>query len=124
MQNRSHKPVHSCLPGLSAEQRKDCAALLLLPANFFVATTTKMPGVAKDNLVAALKIQADSILPSLEEPLSLAINPASASKGDEHLALWMTEATLSELFDAFAEEDIFLAAVKPRFMNAHSAKHK
>ena len=109
------------LAGISAEQRKDCAVLLLLPANYFVATTTKMPGLAKDNLVAALKIQADSILPSLEEPLSLAINPASASKGDEHLALWMTEATLSELFDAFAEEDIFLAAVKPRFMNAHSA---
>ena len=79
-----------------------------------------MPGLAKDNLVAALKIQADSILPSLEEPLSLAINPASASKGDEHLALWMTESILSELFDAFAEQDIFLAAVKPRFMNAHS----
>ena len=104
----------------STEQRKDCAALLLLPANYFVATTTKMPGLAKDNLVAALKIQADSILPSLEEPLSLAINPASASKGDEHLALWVTESILSELFDAFAEQDIFLAAVKPRFMNAHS----
>jgi hypothetical protein len=107
--------------GNSSEQRKDCAALLFLPANYFVATTTKMPGLAKDDLMAALKIQADSILPGLEEPLSLAINPASASKGDEHLALWMEEATLSELFGAFAKEDIFLAAVKPRFMNAHSA---
>ena len=105
------------LTGFTAEQRKACAALLLLPANFFVATTTTMPGVAKENLVSALKIQADSILPSLEEPLSLAINPLSATQGDEHLALWMLETTLSDLFDALAEKDIFLAAVKPRFMN-------
>ena len=105
------------LTTLSAEQRKECAALLLLPANFFVATTTTMPGVAKENLVSALKLQADSILPSLEKPLSLAINSLSATQGDEHLALWMLETTLSDLFDAFAAKDIFLAAVKPRFMN-------
>ena len=105
---------------LSAEQRKECAALLLLPANFFVATTTTMPGVAKENLVSALKLQADSILPSLEEPLSLAINSLSATQGEEHLALWMLEITLSDLFDAFAAKDIFLAAVKPRFMNGSS----
>ena len=66
---------------------------------------------------SALKIQADSILPSLDEPLSLAINPLSATQGDEHLALWMLDTTLSRLFAAFAVEDIFLAAVKPRFMN-------
>ena len=105
------------LTTLSAEQRKECAALLLLPANFFVATTTTMPGVAKENLVSALKLQADSILPSLEKPLSLAINPLSATLGDEHLALWMLETTLTDLFDAFEAKDIFLAAVKPRFMN-------
>ena len=105
------------LTTLSAEQSKDGAALLLLPTNFFVATTTTMPGVAKENLVSALKLQADSILPSLEKPLSLAINSLSATQGDEHLALWMLETTLSDLFDAFAAKDIFLAAVKPRFMN-------
>ena len=108
------------LTTLSAEQRKDWAALLLLPTNFFVATTTTMPGVAKENLVSALKLQADSILPSLEKPLSLAINSLSATQGDEHLALWMLETTLSDLFDAFAAKDIFLAAVKPRFMNGSS----
>ena len=107
------------LTGLSAEQSKECAVALLLPANFFVATTTIMPGVAKENLVSALKIQADSILPSLEEPLSLAINPLSATQGDEHLALWMTDTALTDLFDAFAENDVFLAAVKPRFMNGN-----
>lgn len=105
------------LAGFSAEQRKECVALLLLPANFFVATTTTMPGVAKENLVSALKIQAESILPSLEEPLTLAINPQSVTQGDEHLALWMLDATLSDLFDAFEEKEIFLAVVKPRFMN-------
>ena len=105
------------LTTLSAEQRKECAALLLLPANFFVATTTTMPGVSKENLASALKLQADSILPSLEQPLSLAINSLSATLGDEHLALWMLETTLTDLFEAFAAKDIFLAAVKPRFMN-------
>lgn len=108
------------LAGFPTEERKECAALLLLPASSFVATTTAMPGVAKENLVSALKIQADSILPSLEEPLSLAINPISATQGDEHLALWMLDTTLSDLFDAFAAKDIFLAAVKPRFMNCIS----
>jgi hypothetical protein len=108
------------LTTISTEQRKEWAALLLLPANFFVATTTTMPGVAKENLVSALKLQADSILPSQEKPLSLAINSLSATQGDEHLALWMLETTLSDLFDAFAAKDIFLAAVKPRFMNGSS----
>lgn len=110
--------------GFSAEQSKGCVALLLLPANFFVATTTTMPGVAKENLVSALKIQVDSILPSLEQPLSLAINPFSATQGDEHLALWMLDTTLSDLFEAFAEKDIFLAAVKPRFMNGEDGNAK
>jgi len=105
--------------GFPVGQSKGCAALLLLPANFFAATITAMPGVARENLVSALKIQADSILPSLEEPLSLAINPLSATQGDEHLALWMLDTTLSRLFDAFALKDIFLAAVKPRFMNGN-----
>ncbi len=108
------------LSPLDDEQRKECAALLLLPADFFVATTTTMPGVARDNLVAALKIQADSILPSFESKLALAINPQSAVEGTEHLALWMAEATLSELFAAFEAQEIFLAAVKPRFLNGDS----
>ena len=105
------------LDSLSAEQRKECAALLLLPANYFVATRTAMPGVAKDNLVAALKIQADSILPSFDSSLALAINAQSAVEGDEHLALWIAEATISEFFTAFEEQEIFLAAIKPRFLN-------
>lgn len=108
------------LASLSAEQRKECAALLLLPANFFVATKTTMPGVAKDNLLAALKIQADTILPSFESSLALAINPQSAVEGDEHLALWMAEATLSDFFTAFEAHEIFLAAIKPRFLNGNS----
>lgn len=112
------------LAGFSSEQAKECSALLLLPANFFVATTTAMPGVAKENLVSALKIQADSILSSLEEPLSLAINPLSASQSDEHLALWMVDTILSDLFDAFAARDIFLAAVKPRFLSGDSEEAK
>jgi len=104
------------LSSQSAEQRKECVALLLLPAKYFVATKTTLPGVTQESLMAALKIQAESILPSLEEPVSLAVNPQSANAGSEHLALWMTEATLNELFQAFEEHDVFLAAIKPRFL--------
>ncbi|GJM12014.1 MAG: hypothetical protein DHS20C12_04170 [Pseudohongiella sp.] len=105
------------LSGLSTEQRKERVVALLLPTKFFVATKSTMPGVANENLVSALKIEADSILPSLEEPLSLAINPQSATQGDEHLALWMLDGTLSELFAAFENRELFLAMVKPRFLN-------
>lgn len=105
------------LSSQSAEQRKECVALLLLPAKLFVATKTTLPGVTRDSLQAALKIQADSILPSLEEPVALAINPQSAVEGTEHLALWMTDALLNEFFRAFEECEIFLAAIKPRFLN-------
>jgi len=109
------------LGNLSAEQRKELAVMLLLPAKYFAVTTTRMPGIAKDNLAAALRIQSDTILPSFEKPISLAINPDSADQSDEHLALWIAESTLSDLFNAFAAEGIFLAAIKPRLLNAASA---
>tara|TARA_R110002073_G_scaffold214922_2_gene375229 strand:- start:524 stop:1834 length:1311 start_codon:yes stop_codon:yes gene_type:complete len=108
------------LSSLTVEQRKDCAVLLLLPAHYFVATTTTMPGVAKENLIAALKIQADSILPGIESNLALAINPQSAVEGEDHLALWMEESTLTDFFQAFKAQEIFLAAIKPRYLNGNS----
>jgi len=109
------------LGNLSAEQQKELAVILLLPSKYFVATTTQMPGIAKDNLAAALRIQSDTILPSFEKPISLAINPDSADQSDEHLALWIAETTLSDLFNAFEAKGIFLAAIKPRLLNVASA---
>ncbi len=108
------------LAKLPSEQQKDSAILLLLPAKYFVATTAQMPGISKENLTAALRIQSSSILPSFEESLSLAINPNSANHVEEHLALWMTESSMSELFSAFEAQGVFLAAIKPRLLNANS----
>lgn len=104
---------------LSAEQQKGSSILLLLPPRYFVATSiTQMPGIAKDNLAAVLRIQSDSILPGFDEALSLAINPGSVDQAEEYLALWVADSWLSELFDAFQAKGIFLAAIKPRLLNA------
>ncbi len=105
---------------LLGEELKEQAVMLLLPASEFVATTVHIPGISKESLIPALKIQANSILPSFEEPLSLAINPKSAEYNDEHIALWISEKRQSELFAAFAEQGVFLAAIKPRLLNLGS----
>ncbi len=110
------------LDKLPTEQQKDSAVLLLLPARYFVATTIRMSGITKESLTAALRIQSDSILPSFEESLSLAINPDSANHAEEYLALWMTETTLTDFFVAFEEKGLFLAAIKPRLLNVNSGK--
>ncbi|NQV69486.1 MAG: hypothetical protein HQ498_05615 [Pseudohongiella sp.] len=105
---------------LLGEERKEQAVLLLLPASEFVATTVHIPGISKESLIPALKIQANSILPSFEESLSLAINPKSAEYNDEHIALWISEKRQSDLFAAFAEQGVFLAAIKPGLLNLGS----
>ena len=97
-------------------QAKDHSILLLLPASEFVSTALEMPGVSKESLISALKLQVDSLLPAYEEDLTLAVNPASVGTGDKHIALWMPSARINELFDAFARQDIFLAAIKPRVL--------
>lgn len=87
---------------------------LLLPAREFVATSQTMPGINADSLASALALQVDSLLPACEEPLALAVNPASAALGETHIALWMRQARLDALFNAFTDQGLFLAAVGPR----------
>lgn len=103
------KSCHSLL-----KTEKESSILLLLPPAEFVATGLKMPGIAKDSLLSALKLQADAMLPAWEEELALAANPASAGTETEHLALWIPDARISELFEEFHAQELFLAAVKPR----------
>lgn len=129
LQSREHVQISGAAPqalaqacsSLLKEEQKEKPVLLLLPANEFVATTVHMPGITKESLAPALKIQSNTILPSFEEALSLAVNPKSAEYNDEHIALWITENRLSELFAAFEQQGIFLAAVKPALLNACSA---
>ena len=47
----------------------------------------------------------------------MAVNPGSVELGEMHTALWISNAKLMELFDAFENHNIFLAAVKPRLLN-------
>ena len=99
-------------------QQKDHSILLLLPASEFVATSLEMPGVSKESLISAVKLQVDSLLPAYEGDVSLAVNPASVASADSHTALWMASGRIAEFFDAFARQGLFLAAIKPRVLAA------
>jgi hypothetical protein len=90
------------------------SVLLLLPASRFIATTANLPGVARENLHAALQLQASVLLPAYEGRLALAINPAARDVDRPDIALWADDTWLAALFDAFARQGLLLAAVLPR----------
>ncbi len=102
---------------LLAEQQKERSVLLLFPPDEFVATRQVMPGIGKDNLVSAMELQSENLLPTFTDSVALAVNPESADGGVEHIALWITNERLTQLFDAFQQQDIFLVAIKPRLLN-------
>lgn len=102
---------------LGDSQQKEHSVLLLLPSDEFIATTQNMPGVSKDNLLSALKLQSATILPAYDQSLALAVNPASADVGENHTVLWMSNSRVMQFFDAFANNGMFIAAVKPRILN-------
>lgn len=99
------------LLGREADERR---IQLLLPPAEFIATRVTMAGVSRDNLESALALQADTLLPAYEEPLAMGVNPASAELAEEHVVVWLPQARLEDLFAAFSQEGLFLAAVKPR----------
>lgn len=92
--------------------------LLLLPPAHFLATSVNLPGVAPAAVRPALQLQADSLLPGFDEPLSLAVKtadtPGTADSAEAMMAFWLPTATLNALHDAFAWQSLFLAAVTPR----------
>ena len=88
--------------------------LLLLPPSEFVATPVSMPGLARDTVISALRLQTDNLLPSLEQTMAVAINPMASQPGQQDVALWIRESRLDRLFDEFAAQGLFLAAVMPR----------
>ena len=98
------------------DQQNGHSVLLLLPPSEFVTTTRAMPGVTRDSLAAAMRLQTDSMLPAFAAPLAMAVNPASADAGTEHVALWLPQQRMVELFDAFEAQGLFIAAVKPRVL--------
>jgi hypothetical protein len=97
-------------------QPQEHSILLLLPPAEFVSTSLELPGVSSESLISALKLQVDALLPAYEEELTLAVNPRSVADGDSHIALWMASSRITEFFDAFARQGLFLAAIKPRVL--------
>jgi len=56
-------------------------------------------------------------LPANTSPVSLAINPKAADQSSEPTALWIRNDAMVGLFNAFAQQDLFVAAIKPRVLN-------
>jgi hypothetical protein len=88
--------------------------ILYLPPGDFVATSINMPGVSKDNLMSALKLQVDNLFPSFADSLDLTLGGNSVANDANNIALWFVEKTTSSLFAAFKKVDLFLIAVAPR----------
>mgnify|MGYP000022610397 FL=1 len=72
--------------------------ILYLPPSDFVATSINMPGVSKDNLMSALKLQVDNLFPSFADSLDLTLGGNSVANDANSIALWFVEKTTSSLF--------------------------
>lgn len=90
--------------------------LLLLPAHEFLATTTTLPGVGRDSMKAALQLQSHALLPGYEADLALAVNIHEHKTDSPDVAIWITEQRMNELFRAFSDRNMLLAAVMPRML--------
>lgn len=97
-------------------ESKDRSILLLLPPSEFVATSSTMPGLTGDNLVSALKLQKETLLPACNQHLALAVESNPAMQQEPVTAVWVSQARLDSLFNAFAEQNLFLAVVRPRLL--------
>lgn len=87
---------------------------LFLPPSEFLGTSQAMPGISGDNLIAALSLQIESVLPANEQELALATTTTLQRNTDTVTALWFPQQRLAELFEAFSENELLLAVVQPR----------
>lgn len=99
---------------LLGETAEELSILLLLPPVAFMATRQALPGINKDSLHSALTLQVESLLPANTSPIALAVDTRALEFTDTPVALWARTSTLTELFDAFATEGLFVAAIRPR----------
>lgn len=106
---------------LLGDNSAENSILLLLPPSFFVATQQKLPGIGSESIVSALLLQSASLLPANESQIALAINPKAAELSDEPVALWIRSSTMNEIFAAFEQQELFVAAIKPRVLNLEQA---
>jgi len=107
--------------GLLQSSGTSHGVLLLLPAHEFLATTLTMPGVGRDNMKAALQLQSHALLPGYEADLALAVNIHEHKLDSPEIAVWITEQRMNDLFSAFTENNMLLAAIMPRMLASASA---
>jgi hypothetical protein len=88
--------------------------MLYLPPSEFVATSVNMPGLDRDLLLSALQLQVDNLFPSVSETLTVTLGGEPITAGTAAIALWLPESLLSQLFDQFAAQGLFLVAIAPR----------
>ncbi len=84
--------------------------LLLAPADF--AATRFNLALSGDKLLrSALKLQAHTLVPAYDEELLLGLHSGGRSEG---VAMWYPAQQANDLFAAFKEQGLFLAALMPR----------
>lgn len=105
---------------LTRSQPRRPRVCLLLPPDEFVATPCHLPGLSEENLESALALQQDVLLPACEQELAMAVNPESVALGEDHVALWIPQKRLESLYKAFTEQEIDLAALRPRLLCVNS----
>jgi hypothetical protein len=88
--------------------------LLLLPPAEFLATPVNFPGIAPTAVRAALQLQASTLLPAWDKPLSIAVHSPGGEDNVPQVVLHMPSERLDQMFEGFAERGLFLALVAPR----------
>ena len=97
---------------------------LLLPSSEFVATRHSLPKASKADLTSALQLQAENTYPSLDKELAVAFDVSAIASNSETIALWMKQELLDNLFEAYKDQGLFLACVKPRLLALKAEENK
>lgn len=87
----------------------EARVLLLLPSENFLHCSLQLKGVAAPAVRAALRLQAQTLLPANDEPLAFAVNEQRPD-----MAWWIKTRILDDLFAAMADQGLFLLAAAPR----------
>lgn len=87
---------------------------LFLPAQEFLSSHVSLPGLPPAAALAAIRLQADALIPSLEEELALVEQPVRLEGGDDFLCLWMRQTRLDEISFHLEQAGVELVALAPR----------
>jgi hypothetical protein len=85
--------------------------LLLLPPADFAVTRFNLALSGDKLLRSALKLQSHALIPAYEDDLLFGLHSGGSNEG---VALWYPARHANELFTAFEEQGLFLAALMPR----------